>query len=192
MGEYSGRVTEVDWKHLLLNAYELKMHSVRLSSVFNLVLLLFVLVASCAMWYVLLVVWHCWKVLISLMAIPTLASAVSTPGKWTMFALQIHWHHYICACPRKGLWCSKLCVLGSAYLPSSLTRLRAYLWCIWRWLSRWLTSTICTGQPTVGRRLRLSLKALRSFWTNLKLPIHNFSPNLFTLSPKIACHIPSL
>ena len=68
---------------MLLTAYELIMHSVWLSSVFNSVLLLFVLVASCAMWYVLLVVWHCWKGLIGLMVGPTLASVVSIPGKWT-------------------------------------------------------------------------------------------------------------
>ena len=42
---------------VLLTAYELKMHGVWLISVFNLVLLLFVLVDSCEMWYV-LVVWH--------------------------------------------------------------------------------------------------------------------------------------
>ena len=142
------------------------MHGVPSSSVFNLVLLLFVLVASCMMWYVLIAVWHCWKDLIGLMARPTLASVVSTPGKQTTFALQIHWHHYIFICPLRGLWCSKLHVLGSAYLPSSLTRSNTYLRCIWHWSSRCVTSTLRIGQPTVGRCMRQSSKALRSFWMN--------------------------
>ena len=66
---------------VLLSAYEPKMHGVPSSSVFILVLLLFVLVAGCVMWYVLLVVYHSWKGLIGLMARPTLASVVSIPGK---------------------------------------------------------------------------------------------------------------
>ena len=67
---------------MLSNAYMLKMHGALLMNVFHLVLLLFVLVASCAMWYVLLVVWHCWKgLLLGLMAKSMLTSIVSTPGK---------------------------------------------------------------------------------------------------------------
>ena len=118
---------------MLLTACKLRMHVVWWSNVFNLVLLLFMLAASCARWYVLLVVWHCWKGLSSLMAKSTSASVVSTPGKWNTIALLIHWHHCIRICPQRGLWCSNLRVLGSAYLPSSLTRLRAYLRCIWHW-----------------------------------------------------------
>ena len=96
---------------MLLTAYELKMHSVRLSTVFNLVPLLFMLAANCVMWYVLLVVWHCWKGLISLMARPTLASVVSILGKQTTFALQIRWHCYIRICPWRELWYLNLRVL---------------------------------------------------------------------------------
>ena len=149
---------------MLLIAYGHKMNGVRLSSVFILILLLFVLVASCVRWYVPLVVWHAWKGLLGLMARPTLANVVSTPGKWTKFGLLIRWHCYIRVCPRKGLWCSKLCVLGSAYLPSSLTRSCVYLRCIWHWSSKWVTSTLRIGQPKVGRRMRQSSRALRSFW----------------------------
>ena len=53
---------------VLLIACELRRHVVLWSNVFNLVLLLFVLAASCARWYVVLVVWHCWKGLSGLMA----------------------------------------------------------------------------------------------------------------------------
>ena len=66
---------------VLLTACKLKMHGVRWSSVFNLVLLLFVLAASYVRWYVLLVVRRCWKGLSGLMAKPMSASVVSTPGK---------------------------------------------------------------------------------------------------------------
>ena len=111
---------------VLLTACKLRMHVVRWSNVFNLVLLLFVLAASCARWYVLLVVWRCWKGLSSLMAKPTSASVVSTPGKWKTVALLIRWHCCIRICPWRELWCSNLRVLGSAYLPSSLTRLHIY------------------------------------------------------------------
>ena len=74
---------------VLLTACKLRMHVVRWSSVFNLVLPLFMLAASCARRYVLFVVWRCWKGLSGLMAKPMSASVVSTPGKWTMFALPI-------------------------------------------------------------------------------------------------------
>ena len=117
---------------MLLTDCKLKMHGVWWSSVFNLVLLLFVLAASCVRWYV-LVVWRCWKGLSGLMAKPTSASVVSTPGKRKTVALRIHWHRCIRICPWRELWCSSLRVLGSAYLPSSLTRLRAYLRYIWHW-----------------------------------------------------------
>ena len=43
---------------LLLIAYGHKMHGVWLISVFNLVLLLFLLAAGCVRWYVPLVVWY--------------------------------------------------------------------------------------------------------------------------------------
>ena len=66
---------------VLLIACKLRMHVVPWSNVFNLVLLLFVLAASCARWYVLLVVWRCWKGLSGLMVNPMSASVVSTPGK---------------------------------------------------------------------------------------------------------------
>ena len=118
---------------VLLIACELRMHVVPWSSVFNLVLLLFVLAASCVRWYVLLVVWRCWKGLSGPIAKPTSASVVGTPGKWNTVALLIRWHHCVRICPQRGLWCSNLRVLGSAYLPSSLTRSREYLRCIWRW-----------------------------------------------------------
>ena len=118
---------------VLLIACELRMHVVPWSSVFNLVLLLFVLAASCVRWYVLLVVWRCWKGLSGLMAKPMSASVVTTPGKQKMVALLIHWHCCVRIYPQRELWCSNLHVLGSAYLPSSLTRLRMYLWCIWHW-----------------------------------------------------------
>ena len=149
---------------VLLIACELRMHIVRWSNVFNLVLLLFVLAASCVRWYVPLVVWRCWKSLIGLMARRTLASVVSTPEKRKTIVLLIHWHCCICICPRRELWCSNLCVLGSAYLPSSLTRLCVYLQCIWHWYSRWATLTLCIGQPTVDRRMRRNSRALKSFW----------------------------
>ena len=74
---------------MLLIACKLRMHVVPWSNVFNLVLLLFVLAASCVRWYVLLAVWRCWKGLSSLMAKPTFASDVGTPGKQTTFALLI-------------------------------------------------------------------------------------------------------
>ena len=118
---------------VLLIACELRMHVVPWSNVFNLVLLLFMLAASCVRWYVLLVVWRCWKGLSGLMANPMSASVVSTPGKRTTVALLIRWHHCVRICRLKGLWCSNLLALGSAYLPISLTRSRAYLWCIWHW-----------------------------------------------------------
>ena len=101
VGEYPGRVTEVDWKRAV-DCLQLRMHVVPWSNVFNLVLLLFVLAASCARWYVLLVVWHCWKGLSGLMAKPTSASVVSTPGKWNTVALLIHWHRCIRICPLEG------------------------------------------------------------------------------------------
>ena len=118
---------------VLLIACKLRMHVVPWSNVFNLVLPLFVLAASCVRRYVLLVVWRCWKGLSGLMANPMSASVVSTPGKWNTVGLLICWHCCVCICPRRGLWCSNLHVLGSAYLPSSLTRSREYLRCIWRW-----------------------------------------------------------
>ena len=149
---------------VLLTACKLRMHVVQWSSIFNLVLLLFVLAASCARRYVLLVVWHCWKGLSGLMAKPTSASVVSTPGKWKTVALLIHWHYCSHICPRRGPWCSNLHVLGSAYLPSSLRRSHTYLRCVWPWSSRWVTSTLCISQPTVDRGMRLSLRALWSFW----------------------------
>ena len=118
---------------VLFTACKLRMHVVRWSNVFNLVLLLFVLAASCARRYVLLVVWRCWKGLTGLMANLTSARVVSTPGTRKSVALLIRWHHCIRICLQRGLWGSNLRVLGSAYLPSSLARLRAYLRCIWRW-----------------------------------------------------------
>ena len=58
------------------------------------------------------VVWYYWKGLISLMARPTLASVVSIPGKWTMFALLIHWHCYIRICPLRGYGIRNCAYLG--------------------------------------------------------------------------------
>ena len=149
---------------VLLIACELRMHVAWWNNVFHLVLLPFVLAASCARWYVLLVGWRYWKGLSGLIVNPTSASVVSTHGKWRMVALLIRWHCYVRICLRRGLWCSNLRVLGSAYLPSSLTRSRAYLRCIWRWSSRWVTSTLRIGQPTVDRRMKQNSRALRSSW----------------------------
>ena len=67
---------------MLLNANTKKMHGALSRNVFYLVLLLFVLVARCAIGYVLLVVWHSWKgPILGLMAKSTLASIVNTLGK---------------------------------------------------------------------------------------------------------------
>ena len=65
---------------VLLTACELRMHAVQWNNVFNLVLLLFVLAASCVRWYVLLVVWRCWKGLSGLMVKPTSASVLAHLG----------------------------------------------------------------------------------------------------------------
>ena len=149
---------------MLLIACELRMHVVPWSNVFNLVLLLFMLAASCVRWYVLLVVWRCWKGLSSLMANPMSANVVSTPEKQKTVALLVHWHCCVCICPLKGLWCSNLRLFGTVYLPSSLRRLHAHLRCIWHWSSRWVTSTLRIGQPMVDRHMRRNARALRSFW----------------------------
>ena len=101
VGEYPGRVTEVDWKRAV--DCELKMHGVWLSSVFNLVLLLFVLAASYVRWYVLLVVWHCWKGLSrSNGKTHVLQVLLAHLGNWTMFALLIRWHCYAVFVLRRG------------------------------------------------------------------------------------------
>ena len=60
----------------------------------------------------------------------------------------------------KVQWCLNLHMIGSAYLLPSLQRSWQYLWCIWRWLSRSVTSTLLIGQPTVGKHMRLGSRRL--------------------------------
>ena len=90
----------------------------------------------------------------------------------------------------KVLWCLNLCVIGSAYLFPSLLRSWQYLWCIWRWSSKSVTSTLLIGQPTMGKRVRLGLKAPRSFWKSLNLPIHRYLLSLNILSLTTICCSP--
>ena len=139
VGEYPGRVTEVERK-CAVDCLRTKNARCTIEECVSLASS--TLHADCAMWYVLLVGWCCWKGQpLSLLAKSTLATVVSTLGRWKMFAQIILWHHCIHTYPLRGMWWSRLRGLGSVYLPSSLTRLRAYHRYIWRWSSRWVTST---------------------------------------------------
>ena len=159
-----------------------KMHVAVSRNVCLLAPLLCMLDVFLVMWYVLVVVYLSWKGLTSLLnnchackhcGHAWESDTICTANPLRIFAGRIS---------SKVLWCLNLRMIGSMYLLPSLQRLRQYLRCIWRWLSKLVTSILLIGQPTVGKRMRLSLRALRRIWKSLNLPIHRYLLSLNILS----------
>ena len=176
---------------MLSIVYASKMHDAVSRIACLLAPLLCMLDVFCVIWYVHVAVCLIWKGLTSLLTSVILASTVATLGNLIPYALRIRWR----PCGRiyliRVLWCLNRRATGSVYLLPSLRRSRPYLRCIWRWSSRSVTTTLRIGQPTVGKRMRLSSRALRSFWTSLNLPIRRYLLSRRIQSPKTVCRSPS-